>query len=144
MYFQSAIAVFLSLLVSAMAVSNYEGEYRLIKVIDTEMGDIPVPKGEFKIQMQPGKIANQYDMSIKLGNSLGTSVTVSDYADDAKKDAVTIGGVRSTMMMPPENIFRVEVALTNMLPAATLIFLENDLLAIEGPKGTIMCTRFVV
>lgn len=139
----TTIAILSVFLTSTMAVSNYEGVYRLTKVLDVDMIEIPIPEGDFTIRMKPGNVANQYDLGIKLGNSMGTVVTVSD-SDDGEKDAVAIGGVRSTMMMPPEKVFKLEVALSDMLPAATLIHLEDDnLLVIEGPKGTVQGTRYV-
>jgi hypothetical protein len=142
MYFATTISILVSLLTSTMAVSNYEGVYSLTKVLDANMGEIPIPSGDFKVRMQAGKVANQYDMGVKLGNMMGSSVTVTD-SDVSNKDAVTISGMRSTMMMPPENIFKVEVALSDILPAANLIHLEDNdnLLVIEGPKGTVQCTR---
>jgi hypothetical protein len=157
MFFRYATAIGTCLLVFvhhfpiAIAVpnSNYEGVYRLTKVLDANMEEVPVPNGDFTVRMQPGAQANQYNVNIKLGNLMGASATVSDLTtsdgtvDNVQKDAIAISGVRSTMMMPFKELYKVEMALSTILPAAKLIHLETEdtLLVIEGPKGTIQCTR---
>lgn len=145
MYYRYAAAIgtlLVSLFPITMAVHNYEGVFHLTKVLNAKNEEVLVPEGDFKVRMQPGQQANQYDMNIKVGNSMGASATVSG-SDDDVKDAVAIGGVRSTMMMPPKEIFEVEMALSDILPSARLIYLaeNNSLLVIEGSKGTIKCTR---
>lgn len=126
-----------------MAVQNYEGLYFLTKVFDEKLGEIPIPAGDFILRMDPSKTdVNQYNLGIKLGNSMGASAKVSELDDESSsEDAITIGGVRSTMMMPPPEIFRVETAMSDLLPAATTIALESDVLTLKSSKGIIQATR---
>jgi hypothetical protein len=141
----STLVVFLLFMGRSMAVNNYEGLYRLSQLFDDEMGEIPLPDKEFKVKMEPDAkagVPNSYNMGLLLGNSMGGSVIVSE-SDVDGKDAVKIGSLRSTMMMPPEDVFTIEMALRDTLPASTLIHLErnDELLVIEGPKGKMICTR---
>jgi META domain len=124
-----------------MVLQRFEGIYHLSKLLDADKGEIPVPRSDFKIQMQPGKESNQFMFRIKIGNSMGASVTVSD-SNDGNTRAVSITALRSTRMMPPKELFRVECALSDILPAANLIHLEDNVLIIEGPKGEMQCTRY--
>jgi len=128
-----------------MAVNNYEGLYRLSQLFDDQMGEMSLPDKEFKVKMDldaKAAVPNIYNMGLILGNSMGALVTVSDSNED-DKDAVKIGPLRSTMMMPPEDVFKIEMALRDILPASTFIHLEqnDDMLVIEGPKGKMHCTR---
>ena len=125
-----------------MAVRNYEGLYRLTEVISNNMGEIPLPSGDFILRMDPSKTeVNQYNLGIKLGNRMGSLATVSELDNDSIEDAISISGVRSTMMMPPPEIFRVETAMSDLLPAVTTVLLENDILTLKGSKGVIQATR---
>jgi META domain len=136
------IFIIASLLAKSMALRNYEGLYQLTKVIDDIVGEIPLPDGEYTIRIVPAKgVVNQYDISIKLGNSMGASAVVSDSDNGSLEDAVSISGVRSTMMMPPPELFKVEVAISDVLPAATSIDLEGNLLLIKGSKGSLQASR---
>ncbi|NJK53461.1 MAG: hypothetical protein HC936_12805 [Leptolyngbyaceae cyanobacterium SU_3_3] len=40
---------------------------------------------------------NQYDIGIKIGNSMGDRATITPTADHGNEDEVTIGGLRSTI-----------------------------------------------
>jgi hypothetical protein len=63
------------------------------------------------------------------------------------KRKIRIGPVRSTMMMPEESVFLLEVAMTDILPEMSTIELvtnEEDgtaLLVLEGPKGKLVCEK---
>jgi META domain len=145
MNFISIIFIVSLVLAQTMAAQNYEGSYRLTKVIDENMGEIPIPTGDFIFRMNPSNAdANQYNLGIKLGNSMGASATVSDLDNEnSSEDTISIRGVRSTMMMPPPEIFRIETAMSDLLPSVTTINLENDVLTLKGSKGIIEATRKV-
>jgi META domain len=145
MSFLSVFFIAYTLLARAMAVQNYEGMYRLTKVFDEKMGEIPIPEGDFVLRMDPSKPdVNQYNLGIKLGNSMGTSAIVSELDNESSsEDAISISGVRSTMMMPPPEIFKVETAMSDLLPAVTTIALVDDVLTLKGSKGIIQATRKV-
>jgi len=137
-----AYAVLATIIASVMAVnSNYEGSYKLTQLYDSETGEVPIPK-EFVVRFRPGPAANRYQVGFKIGNSMGGTVIVSESSEDSR-DAVKVGPVRSTMMMPAADVYEVEKALTKMLPDMEFIRLENsdDLLVMEGPKGSMRCAR---
>jgi hypothetical protein len=136
------IFIIASLLAKSIALRKYEGFYQLTKVIDHIVGEIPLPDGEYTVRIEPAKgVVNQYDISIKLGNNMGASAVVFDLDNGSLEDAVSISGVRSTMMMPPHELFKVEVAISDVLPAATSIDLEGNLLLIKGSKGSLQASR---
>jgi heat shock protein HslJ len=86
-----------------------------------------------------------YDMGIKVGNSMGGSATVTPSTNQSEDDKIAIGRLRSTMMMPPPELYRVEVTLSDLLPSATNIQIQEDngLLTIKGPEGMVQATRQV-
>lgn len=130
------------IIASAMAVmNNYEGSYKLTQVYDSESGEVPIPK-EFKVRFRLGPAANRYQVGFNIGNSMGGTVIVSESAE-AGRDAVRVGPVRSTMMMPAADDYAVEKAITKTLPDMEFIRLEGsgDLLVMEGPKGTMRFER---
>ena len=130
------------LIADTMAVnSNYEGLYKLTSLYDTETGEVALPEKEITVRFQPGN-DHQYALGIKVGNSMGSTVTLSD-SSEPDRDAVSVGPVRSTMMMPPQDQFAVEKVLSRILPAMEFLHLENgnDLLVMEGSKGSMRCSR---
>jgi len=126
--------------------SNYEGVYRLTHLYDSATGEVALPaEKEFKLRLQHGSDAHTYSLGIIIGNSLGGSVTITDSTEEGR-DAFSAGPMRSTMMMPPENLWTIEKALKHVLPAAEFIHLEggdneDQLLIVEGPSGSMRCTR---
>ena len=130
------------LIADTMAVnSNYEGLYKLTSLYDSETGEVALPEKEITVRFQPGN-DHQYALGIKVGNSMGSTVTVSD-SSEPDRDAVSVGPVRSTMMMPPQEQFAVEKVLSRILPAMEFLHLENgnDLLVMDGSKGSMRCSR---
>jgi hypothetical protein len=127
--------------------SGYEGTYRLYKVIDTaaENGECTLPLGDFRVQIKRNE--NDYDLHIKIGNSLNGQMTIvprtsSSGPHSGAHDAVSIRRISSTRMMPPEPLYRLERALLDILPEVEDIY-WNDVgqLVWEGPRGSVLCTR---
>ena len=130
------------LIADTMAVnSNYEGLYKLTSLYDSETGEVALPEKEITVRFQPGN-DHQYALGIKVGNSMGSTVTLSD-SSEPDRDAVSVGPVRSTMMMPPQDQYAVEKVLSRILPAMEFLHLENgnDLLVMDGSKGSMRCSR---
>lgn len=126
----------------AASTQLYGGTYRFTKIYDTTVGEVPIPNdGIYTIQMSPSStIVNQYDIGIKVGNSMGGSATITPSANHGVEDQISIGGLRSTMMMPPPELYRIEVALSDLLPSSTTIQMEDDVLTINGTKGCVQAT----
>jgi hypothetical protein len=131
----------------------FAGSWKLTKVFDDSMAPINLPGGKFVLDLEPSKDfwrSGTYDMSLALGNRLGGRITVavpmeSDGLSPGKRK-IRIGPVRSTMMMPEESVFRLEVAMTDILPEMSTIELVTNedgtaLLVLEGPKGKLVCEK---
>ena len=121
----------------------YGGTYRFTKIYDNTVGEVPIPNdGIYTIQMRPSSsIVNQYDIGIKVGNSMGGSATITPSGNHGIEDQISIGGLRSTMMMPPPDLYRIEVALSDLLPSSTTIQIDDDVLTINGTKGSVQAAR---
>jgi len=121
-----------------MAVGDYAGTYTITQLYDSELGQVALPK-EFKLRMQPAE-NNHYNLSMKLGNSMGGTVVVSE-STEVGRDAVSAGPMRSTMMMPPPDIYNVEKAVNKIIPAVEFIYIDGNVVVFEGPKGSMRCTK---
>jgi heat shock protein HslJ len=54
-----------------------------------------------------------------------------------------MGPMRSTMMMPPQELYALENKLNKMFPAVTLLDLEEGKLAFKGSEGSIVFKELV-
>ena len=135
---------------------NYDGLYRFTKIVVEKTavgGDIPIPNDDIcTIQIRRSSSDTDttsinhpkyYDIGIKIGNSMGGSATITpSTCDNPEYDEITMSGLRSTMMMPPPELYRIEMALSDLLPSVTNIQIKDDsVLTIQGPKGRIEATR---
>jgi META domain len=133
----------------ATAVGLYDGLYILTSIVDLEIGsEIPIPNdSECTIRMQHSTTGdvNQYDIGVKVGNSMGGSATVTPSleSDTNNKAGISISGLRSTMMMPPPELYRIEVALSYLLPNAETIEIKENILTIKGSRGSVQASRKV-
>lgn len=71
--------------------------------------------------------ARAWDLHAKVGNSLGCRVA--EGADGALR---TVGGVRSTMMMPPPDVYELEREVARVLGAVTALRRDGAGLVLEG------------
>jgi hypothetical protein len=147
-----------------MDVANkYEGSYLLSKIVDVAKGEeIFPPDGDLSIEIKAvDETINTYDWSIKIGNRLSIRMVVasspplassevvssSNNDSNSDKDAVSFAtGMISTRMMPPKELYRLEVALSGILPATQFMYFDlNDesqqAITMEGPKGSVHFTR---
>ena len=138
------LAIFTLLITTIMALnSNYEGLYQLTNLYDSETGQVTLPERVITVRFQPGQPGtHEYAVGIKVGNSMGCTATVSESSEE-DRDAVSMGPVRSTMIMPPPEQYAVEKALSKMLPKMEYIHLEeaDERLVLEGSGGTMQCVR---
>lgn len=135
MNYLSLLIAFLTMNI-ATAASPLVGSWNLVQIYSENMTPETLPDGSyhFKIQEQNSE---HLQISIKVGNNLSSSVTLGGGESDASQQ-VTIGGVRSTMMMPPDSQFKLETYLSNMLPKITSMIRVDDTLILEG-DGKIVC-----
>jgi hypothetical protein len=112
----------------------YEGKYLLSEVFDSRDEPVLLPLGRFDLEVSsagsesdPGR----HKFSLHLGNYFGGSFVVDQ--NDPKQ--VKVGPMRSTMMMPPQDVYALENALNKILPACTTIDLQGDKLELRGSEG---------
>merc|ERR1712157_71978 len=95
------------------------------------MVNIPSP-GNFAAQIsemdgdEDGKAL--YSFGIKIGNNLRTSVTMitSVENNDSQEKTIEVGPVMSTMMMPPRELFDLEMFLSDALPKSDRLELKEE------------------
>lgn len=133
----------------------FAGSYKLVSITDADLAPIAIPDGsDFKLTLKPAAdftTSGTYDLQLALGNRLGGRLTLTDEdeatPDSGSKQAVRIGPIRSTMMMPPPEIFKLEMALSDILPDAQTIELQpgqggsGALLVLQGAKGKLVCEQ---
>jgi hypothetical protein len=112
-----------------MASTSYTGSYRLTGVYESG-NKINIPDGDFLFKMEETEDPNTFSFGIKIGNSLGSSFTV---VPGTHK--ISVGMVRSTMMMPPPEIFALEQTLSKILPVVDTISLCDESLILEGDEA---------
>ena len=122
--------------------SKYDGMFKLSQAVDENGNALALPPGKAFVLVLRSESDRHYALSLRLGNSLRSDMVVNPSSDSSSRDGVHIGEVMSTMMMPPEAIFRVETFLKNYLPKATNVYFEddNETLSFEG-QGKISFTR---
>lgn len=132
----------------------FAGSWKLVEVFDERMASINLPTGDFVLSLEPSKDfwrSGTYDMGVALGNRLGGRLTVAVPMESngfsPGKRKVRIGPIRSTMMMPEESVFRLEIAMTDILPEMSTIEIvireegATAILVLEGPKGKVVCEK---
>jgi hypothetical protein len=148
---KSLLILFLPFATMADAEGTFSGSWKMAQVFDNNLDSINLPAGDFILTLQPSKDferAGIYDMSLALTNRLGGRMTVIESDDlGPRKSNIQIGPIRSTMMMPEQSIFRLEVSLTDIMPDMNTVELViNDVdntaqLVFEGPKGKLVCVE---
>jgi hypothetical protein len=115
-----------------------DGQYVLVEVYSQNNVAVLLPTTQqFRLHIDTRQDAsNQYDVSITIGNSMSSRMTViKDAADRKDEMKVSFAPVVSTRMMPPPALFRIEQALNFILADASVISLTSGTMKIEGSKG---------
>jgi hypothetical protein len=120
---------------ASAALAMYEGKFYLTEVFDSQDEPVQLPLGRFDLEVTPPAESEtrRYKFSLKVGNYFGGSFVV-DQNDDTK---IKLGPMRSTMMMPPQDVYALENRLGKMLPACTTIDLQGDKLEFRGSEGRV-------
>lgn len=118
---------FFMMLLSTVMAAKYDGMFKLASATDKEGHNLVLPPGNkpFVLVLR-SESDTHYALSLRLGNSLRSDMVITPSDDEDTHDSVRVGDVMSTMMMPPEAIFRVETFLTSNLPKTTNIYMEDD------------------
>jgi hypothetical protein len=122
--------------------SSFVGTWKLDQLYDGTDAPVAVPTSkDFILSLTPSGdgSADHYQLSIQIGNSLSSLVQVTD--PTASSTAIHIKFVRSTMMMPPQELFTLEMFLTDAFPKMETITLEEPVLTMKGPAAKIVFSR---
>lgn len=128
-----ALLSFLALLLTLSAAAMYDGDYSFVEVYDESSEPVKIPDSEtlpFVVRLE-GETDTEYSVYMKIGNNLGGTMKI-------EGSTVTVGSMRSTMMMPAKKIYKFELKLNEMLPAMNTISISGDQLTLEGTKGKIV------
>ena len=132
----SLLLVFLTLNI-AMAASPFVGSWNLVQIYSENMTPESLPDGSYHFKIEE-EDPEHLHLNIQVGNSMSSSVTLLKRGESDASQQVTIGGVRSTTMMPPDSQFKLETYLSNTLPKITSMTRVDDTLILEG-EGKIVC-----
>ena len=130
-------------LTMAAATSSMIGDWNIVEIFDENDAPVSFPQDRtFTMNMKPEEDRDHnptdgYKFGIKVGNRLMGHI---DY--DMDDDSYTFGPIMSTMMMPEEPLWKLEVILTNTLPKVTQIQMDtDDALEFIGDGGQIKFDR---
>jgi META domain len=118
------------------------GKYSLSEVFDAKEEPVQLPVGRFDLQVAPVESDGEqtesktirYRYNLKIGNMLGGSFELIRNTNELTK----MGPMRSTMMMPPQELYALENKLNKMLPAVTQLDLEESKLVFKGSEGSVV------
>jgi hypothetical protein len=138
------------------------GDWKLERLlVGAEPSALPLPDPHnmvATIKQQATTTAVVLDVSLKIGNIMSCPITLVSDDHDSDNTActstpttvnVTVGGVRSTRMMPPPELRRVELELSQGLPTMTNMKLidddddDNVSLVLSGPTMELYLHRIV-
>jgi len=115
----------LAVLLPAVAMSaKYDGMWKFESAVDEAHAPVTIP-GSFSVVVR-SESDERYALSVRVGNSMRADMRVQAGQEGAAVDHVHIGDCMSTMMMPPENLFKFEQFLTTGLPKMQTITLSED------------------
>jgi hypothetical protein len=118
----------------------YRGEWKLNTAFyGPELGPFPLPDNHNIIASFEKASSVLYRFGIKVGNSMGTNITLTGKTFEGGFDEVTIGTIQSTMMMPPPELQPVEFELIGKgLPVVNKMIVTTSTAAGEsdGQKTT--------
>lgn len=140
-YLLLTFAVLSKLFVAMANKETFIGKWKIVEALDEQFQPFALPEGQFFIQLENDKNGDNALMAfIRIGNNMRTKITFGDSTSDG--DSISVGGLMSTMMMPPEPLFRLETYLSNTMPKMTTVQTEDsgDRLILSG-LGKITCEK---
>merc|ERR1711862_200586 len=67
-----------------------------------------------------------YNLGIKIGNNLRTRLMITSSGNESQEKTVEVGPVMSTMMMPPRELFDLEMFLSDAFPKTNRLELKEE------------------
>ena len=110
----------------AMATSPFAGNWKLSEAYDENLEAVSLPTGTYTLRLEE-KDPQHLKLGIKVGNNLRGQVTLGE------GDDVEVSGLMSTMMMPAEPLYRLEMYFSRTFPQMTTMKIDDDTnLVFEG------------
>lgn len=134
---QRFLAFLLLLLPATMMAAKYDGVYQLQEALDENSVAVNIP-GKFNLVLRSESDETNYEMSLRIGNALRAHVQITSNEEGGGADELKIGPIMSTMMMPPEDLYRLEQYMSKSLPTMTSIEfgVDDEKLTISGDGAT--------
>lgn len=115
------------------------GKYILSEVFDANEVPIQLPVGRFEMTLTSwsGETESatsdgaRYGFSMKIGNSMGGSFTLLK----AEDGTVKMGPMRSTMMMPSEELYALEITFSKIVSEVNSVVQSEGKLTWSGAQG---------
>jgi META domain len=144
-----AVLTMMTTVASSISPNDVMGDWKIIELYDDQNQpvEIPTPPSDdgFVLHLVGTDNTPTSTLSLytKIGNNIGGSVEFVDdesTTTDQRTQSIHIGPMRSTMMMPPPELYKLEQFLTKYLASSTTIKLndEGDELVWLG-DGRIVC-----
>mmetsp|Transcript_5433 Transcript_5433/g.7863 ORF Transcript_5433/g.7863 Transcript_5433/m.7863 type:complete len:315 (+) Transcript_5433:50-994(+) len=118
---------------------KYIGDWALKQAFaGPELGEFPLPAGKQCILSFSSDGSSTYQLNIKLGNSIFTTVAITGKMENF--DKIEIEEVSSTKMMPPPDIYKVECFLAESLPKMFKMIVSDRDLIMTGATAEFICS----
>lgn len=104
--------------------SLYVGKWKIVETYDEQLAPVALPEGDFYMELSPNDNDEDDDSLnayMKIGNNMRTKIVFSASGGGPDGDEISVGDLMSTMMMPPEPLFKLETYLSNTLPKMNLV-----------------------
>lgn len=122
-----------------MATSPYVGTWHLAELIDAESNPKPLPEGK-TFEAHIDEDGENLRLAIKVGNNMRSKISLIGEGTPESQE-IKMGGVLSTMMMPPAEVFAVEKFLSKTFPTVTKLELDGDKLTFVGEGGSVVLSK---
>mmetsp|Transcript_18580 Transcript_18580/g.21351 ORF Transcript_18580/g.21351 Transcript_18580/m.21351 type:complete len:132 (-) Transcript_18580:67-462(-) len=123
--------------------NKYNGDWLLQKAfVGPELTEFPLPTAKKYILKISTTEEGSYNLLIKVGNTIRTSMKVLGKDDDNLFDKIQVKPPMSSRMMPPPELFELESYLTTSLPTFFKMIVSDDgNLIMTGETSELICNR---
>eukprot|EP00429_Kryptoperidinium_foliaceum_P020268 CAMPEP_0176033244 /NCGR_PEP_ID=MMETSP0120_2-20121206/16418_1 /TAXON_ID=160619 /ORGANISM="Kryptoperidinium foliaceum, Strain CCMP 1326" /LENGTH=128 /DNA_ID=CAMNT_0017366569 /DNA_START=204 /DNA_END=590 /DNA_ORIENTATION=- len=103
--------------------TDFIGKWEIVEALDGEMNPFSLPDGNYFMTLQDAGDGETLSASIKVGNSMRTRIQFTGSSEEG--DTIQVGGLMSTMMMPPAKLFQLEQYFSKTMPKMDLVQKET-------------------
>eukprot|EP00546_Thalassionema_frauenfeldii_P010091 CAMPEP_0178928720 /NCGR_PEP_ID=MMETSP0786-20121207/20095_1 /TAXON_ID=186022 /ORGANISM="Thalassionema frauenfeldii, Strain CCMP 1798" /LENGTH=312 /DNA_ID=CAMNT_0020604685 /DNA_START=70 /DNA_END=1008 /DNA_ORIENTATION=+ len=118
---------------------KYSGDWALKQAFaGPELGEFKLPDAKKCILSFSSHSPSTYHLSIKAGNTIRSTVTITGKMENF--DEIEVAEAGSTMMMPPPEIAKLESYLTEALPKLFKMIVSDTDLIMSGTNTELICS----